>query len=205
MCYLYLGYEEEIDLPAHIVWHMPRYDDVDPSDLAAADKLFKTQMRFKGMGGYSLSPSARDPVYRQRHPGKSTAKVLMEAPAAWVKRYREDPSWRPEFEANVRENLLVLAHRHFPMLQGKTPKVVRTGVPVGCNPRAWGGCSLGIEPSGEHFTRDTHWLRPKTPIPGLWLTGQDSLSAGICGSMMSGATTYAAMTGDYFFLLNPRL
>jgi len=205
MCYLYLGYDEEIDLPAHIVWHMPTYPGLDPYDLDASDRLYKSEMKFEGMGGYSLSPSARDPVYHQRHPGKSTAKVLAEAPADWVKRYREDPSFRPEFEKGVRENLMKLAHKHFPMLKGKTPSVVRTGVPVGCNPRAWGGCSLGIEPSGDHFTRDTHWLRPKTPIEGLWLTGQDSFSAGICGSMVSGSITYAAMTGDWLFMLDNRL
>lgn len=205
MCYLFLGYDEDIELPKHIIWHMPSYQGVDPYDLSAADKVYKGEMRFSGMGGYLLSPSARDPVYRQRCPNKSTVTVLAEATPAWVKRYREDASFRPEFDAGVRENMMALVHRHMPMLKGKTPSYIRTGVPVGCNPRAWGGCSLGIEPSGEHFTRDTHWLRPKTPIEGLWLTGQDSFSAGVCGSMVSGRLTYAAMTGDWLFMFDNRL
>ena len=118
-----------------------------------------------------------------------------------MRRYREDRAFRPVFEAGVRENLMALVDRHMPQLAGKTPRVVRTGVPMGCNPRAWGGCSLGIEPSGDHFVRDTHWLRPQTPIDGLWLTGQDSFSAGVCGAMVGGSITYAAMTGDWRFLL----
>ncbi len=202
MCYLFLGYDEELELPPQIVWHMPSYPGVDPYDLDAADLIYKGQMRFEGMGGYLLSPSARDPVYRQRCPRKSTVTVLAEAPASWVKRYREDPSFRPGFEAGVRDSMLRLVHRHMPILEGKTPASLHVGVPVGCNPRAWGGCSLGIEPSAEHFTRDTHWLRPETAIRGLWLTGQDAFSAGVCGAMLSGSLTYAAITGDWLFLLN---
>lgn len=203
--YLMLGYDEEIELPQQIIWHMPSYPDVGRYDLSAADKSYKSEMRFEGMGGYLLSPSARDPVYRERHPGKSTVIVLAEATAAWVKRYREEPEFRPQFEAGVRDNLMALVHRYLPQLKGKTPATVRTGVPMGCNPRAWGGCSLGLEPSGDHFTRDTHWLRPKTPIEGLWLTGQDSFSAGVCGAMASGSLTYAALTGDWLFMLDNRL
>jgi len=203
--YLLLGYDEEIDLPKHIIWHMPTYEGISVYDLSGADESYKRDMRFEGMGGYLLSPSARDPVYRERHPGKSTVIVLAEAIPAWVKRYREDPSFRPMFEAGVRDNLMALVKRHMPQLNGKTPKVMRTGVPMGCNPRAWGGCSLGIEPSADHFTRDTHWLRPKTPIDGLWLTGQDSFSAGVSGAMASGSLTYATLTGDWLFMLDNRL
>lgn len=205
MCYLFLGYDEEIELPKHIIWHMPSYEGVDPYDLDAADMVYKGQMRFEGMGGYLLSPSARDPVYKERCPGKSTVTVLAEAPAAWVKQYRENPDFRPGFDEGVKVNMMKLVHRHMPMLKGKKPVSVHVGVPVGCNPRAWGGCSLGIEPSGEHFTRDTHWLRPKTPIEGLWLTGQDSFSAGVCGAMVSGSLTYTAITGDWLFMLDNRL
>lgn len=205
MCYLFLGYDEEIELPKHIIWHMPSYEGVDPYDLDAADMVYKGQMRFEGMGGYLLSPSARDPVYKERCPGKSTVTVLAEAPAGWVKQYRENPDFRPGFDEGVKVNMMKLVHRHMPMLKGKKPVSVHVGVPVGCNPRAWGGCSLGIEPSGEHFTRDTHWLRPKTPIEGLWLTGQDSFSAGVCGAMVSGSLTYTAITGDWLFMLDNRL
>ena len=203
--YLMLGYDEEIDLPKHIVWHMPTYPGINLYDLSAADKAYKNEGRFEGMGGYLLCPSARDPVYRERHPGKSTIIVLAEATPEWVKRYREDPAWRPEFEKAVRENLMKLVERHVPQVKGKTPALIRTGVPMGCNPRAWGGCSLGIEPSADHFTRDTHWLRPKTPIDGLWLTGQDSFSAGVSGAMASGLLTYSALTGDWLFMLDSRL
>lgn len=201
--YLLLGYDEEIDLPKEIVWHMPTYQGVSQWDLSRHDELYKKHMTLDGMGGYLLSPSAREPLHRQRYPGKSTVVVLAEGIPAWVQRAKDDGQFKADFSRAVEENLLKIVHRHMPALKGKTPTVVRSGLPMGCNPRAWHGCSLGLEPSGERFVKHTHWLRPKTTIDGLWLTGQDSFSAGFAGAMVSSRLTYSAMTGDWLFMLMP--
>ena len=203
--YLLLGYDEAIELPKHIIWHMPTYEGIDRYDLSGADDLYKRDMKLDGMGGYLLSPSARDPVHAQRYPNKSTVVALAEAPPSWVQKANGDPTFREELRAGVTENLMKLVHRHMPMLAGKTPKLVRAGVPMGCNPRAWHGCSLGLEPSGERFVEHTHWLRPKTLVDGLYLTGQDSFSAGFAGSMASARLTYSVLSRDWFFMLDTRL
>jgi all-trans-retinol 13,14-reductase len=39
------------------------------------------------------------------------------------------------------------------------------------------------------------WLRPKTTVPGLWLTGQDILTCGVTGAMMAGLITTMSMVG----------
>ena len=39
------------------------------------------------------------------------------------------------------------------------------------------------------------WLRPKTDIPGLWLTGQDILTCGVTGAMMAGLLTTLSLVG----------
>jgi hypothetical protein len=39
------------------------------------------------------------------------------------------------------------------------------------------------------------WLGPRTRIPGLWLTGQDTLTCGVTGAMMSGMLTTMALVG----------
>lgn len=200
--YLMLGYDEAIDLPKEIIWHMPTYEGVSKWNLSRHDELYKRESKLDGMGGYLLSPSAREPLHAQRYPDKSTVVVLAEGIPAWVERARTDSNYRAEFSERIRENLLKIVHRHMPVLRGKTPRVVRSGIPMGCNPRAWHGCSLGLEPSGDRFVKHTHWLRPQTTIPGLWLTGQDSFSAGFAGSMMSSRITYAAITGDWLFTLS---
>lgn len=198
--YLFLGYDEAIDLPPQIFWHMPEYKDVDRYDLETADELYKGTQLFEGMGGYLLSPSARDPVYAQRYPGKSTVIVLAEAIPAWVDRAKKDAVWLEQFKAAITPQLLRIVHRYMPQLKDKKPKLLKAGVPMGCSVGAWHGCSLGLEPSGDRFVKHTHWLKPRTRVENLWLTGQDAFSAGFCGSMVGGRLTYAAMTGDWSFM-----
>jgi all-trans-retinol 13,14-reductase len=201
--YLLLGYDEAVDVTQQVIWHMPSYEGVSKWDLSKADDLYKKQMKLDGMGGYVLSPSARDPLHAQRYPDKTTVVALAEGIPAWVDRAKRDPAFVEDFRRSATENLLKIVHRHMPELKGKTPKVLRAGIPMGCNPRAWAGCSLGLEPSGDRFVRHTHWLRPRTSIDGLWLTGQDSFSAGFAGSMMSSFISYSAITGDWFASLKP--
>ena len=39
------------------------------------------------------------------------------------------------------------------------------------------------------------WLGPRTRFKGLWLTGQDVLTCGVTGAMMSGLLTTTAIIG----------
>jgi hypothetical protein len=199
--YLCLGYDEAIELPKHIVWHMPTYEGVGPYDLDAADVLYKEHLTLDGMGGYVLSPSARDPVYTERYPDRTTVEVLAEAPYAWVERSRSDPAFKADLERRLADNLERIVHRHMPVLRDRVPVVRTAGLPMPCNPSAWCASSLGLEPSADRFVRHTHWLRPETAIAGLYLTGQDSFSMGFAGSMFSARVTYAAITGNWAFLL----
>src|SRR5262249_51155418 len=153
----------------HIVWQMPDYSDIDCDDLSLADGVFKKDMRFKGGPSYVIAPSARDPVFNQRYPNKSTVIVLAEAGEGWVKRSREDDGFRKELEARATEGLMDTALRHLPSIRGKTPAFMQVGTPVGCNPRALNGCSYGLEAAGERFLKFTHALRPQTRVEGLYL------------------------------------
>jgi len=51
----------------------------------------------------------------------------------------------------------------------------------------------GIDHTAERLRQD--WLGPRTRIPGLWLTGQDTLTCGVTGAMMSGLITAMSMVG----------
>lgn len=200
--YLFAGYDQHLELPKHIVWQLPDYDGIDGHDLAAADAQFKQHLRFKGGMAYVISPSARDPLWSQRYPNKSTVIVLAEAGPGWAERVKTDEGFRRELEEKTRESFLEVAQRHFPALRGKTPAYVKVGTPVGCNVNAKDGASYGLEASPERFSRFTHLLRPQTKIEGLYLTGQDPASPGIAGAMFSARFTYAAVTGDLFHTLS---
>ncbi|MCC6808809.1 MAG: NAD(P)/FAD-dependent oxidoreductase [Deltaproteobacteria bacterium] len=199
--YLMLGFDEPLDLPKHIVWHMPRGAGLDPYDLAAADARWKDAMRFEDMACYILSPSARDPAHAQRYPNKSTIMALAECRPEWVERIRRDKKLEADFVSGVAASLGDIIARYAPAIRGKTPALVRAGAPMGCNPRAWNAGSYGVELAPERFFAQTHWLRPRTPIKGLFLTGQDAFLPGICGSLLAARFTYAAAASDPLFLL----
>jgi all-trans-retinol 13,14-reductase len=197
--YLFLGYNEEIELPKHIIWHLPSYD------IETTDKQYKEQMDFNCMGCYLLCPSARDPIFSKRYPNKSEVIVLAESPYAWIKKGRQDSSFKKKFEDDLTAHLEKVVFHHMPQLKDKTPTFRQAGATMGCNPWAWEACSLGLEPSRDRFVSHTHWLRPKTKIKGLYLTGQDCFSMGFAGAMLASRLCYSAITGNWWFMLKKKI
>lgn len=53
------------------------------------------------------------------------------------------------------------------------------------------GAIYGLETSPRRFLSES--LRARTPIPGLFLTGQDVTSPGVTGAMMGGALAAASI------------
>ena len=51
----------------------------------------------------------------------------------------------------------------------------------------------GLDHTTERLQQD--WLGPRTRIDGLWLTGQDTLTCGVTGAMMSGMLATMAIVG----------
>lgn len=200
---LMVGWNQHLELPAHIIWQMPQYPGELPVwDVSNGDRIYKSQMRFEGMPAYLMSPSAREPTHGERHPGKTTMMLLVEAAPEWGKRAAAEPGFRDELEGKFRDAALKLICERFPALAGKTPAMTHVQWPMGCNVHAREGGSYGIEPSADRFTKHTHWLRPKTTIENLFLVGQDAFMPGIAGVLIGSRFAYAAMTGDWFYLVS---
>jgi all-trans-retinol 13,14-reductase len=98
-----------------------------------------------------------------------------------------------ELKRVIEENLLAQFRRRFPAL---APLIVRTELSTPLSTVAFTGAEhggiYGLETSPRRLLSAS--LRPKTPVPGLYLTGQDVGSPGITGAMMGGVL--AAATTD---------
>ncbi len=63
------------------------------------------------------------------------------------------------------------------------------------------GESYGLEHSPLRFSRENEaMLRPKTAVPGLFLTGQDVLTCGWMAQLASGTMTASAVLGKNLFI-----
>jgi all-trans-retinol 13,14-reductase len=148
---------------------------------------------------YLSFPSAKDPDFENRYPGRTTIEAIGLAPYEWFSRW-EGSKWMKrgaDYDALKEvfvQRLFEQLFRFFPHLKGKidhyelsTPLTTRHF----CSYDK--GEIYGLDHTPERFRQ--RWLRPHTPIKGLYLTGQDIVSDGIGGALFGGVLTASALTG----------
>jgi all-trans-retinol 13,14-reductase len=149
---------------------------------------------------YISFPSAKDPQFEQRHPGRSTIEVVTLAPwerfASWAER-----PWKkrgPDYEAykeRLAQRLLEPLYRYEPQVR-EAIELYELSTPLSTRHfTAYGhGEIYGLSHDPERF--EQRFLRPKTPLRNLWLTGQDICTCGVGGALLSGFLTASAITGE---------
>ncbi len=193
---LYLGIEgdgAELGLPQQNLWIYPDTDH----DRSTERFLEHPDADFPVV--YISFPSRKDPDWQNAHPGVSSVEVVAPAPYAWFERWK-DTVWGKrgeEYEAVKAvwaERLMQVVYQHVPQIQGKV-RLMDVSTPLSTQWFAgWSRGELyGLDHDPERFRQD--WLKPETRIPGLWLSGQDILSCGVVGAMMSGVMTAVSMAG----------
>ena len=187
------GTAEELGLPRTNFWIYPSNDYDAALDGFLADKDAEFPIV------YVSFPSAKDPDYENRHPGTSTIEIVAPAPYEWFEKWREE-TWGKRgddyeaFKQALGERLLEHLYAKLPQLRGKVD-YYEVSTPLSTN---WFGGYQRGELYGLAHTRERlnqDWLRPKTNIPGLWLTGQDILTCGVTGAMMAGLVTTMSLVG----------
>jgi len=187
------GTAEELGLPKTNFWIYPDndYDGAVERFVDNADEAFPVV--------YISFPSAKDPDYLNRHPGTATIEIVAPAPYKWFDKWR-DETWgkRGEdydaFKEKLGERLMEYLYERLPELRGKVD-YYEVSTPLSTN---WFGGYQNGELYGLSHTpkrMQQKWLRPKTSIPGLWLTGQDILTCGVTGAMMAGMLTTTSIVG----------
>jgi all-trans-retinol 13,14-reductase len=158
-------------------------------------------------------PSLRDPTHdpgpQQRHTGELVALVNWSAFSQWD-RSDDDGGMQPGTAARsesyaavkgqLRANLLAQFGEHFP---GLAPMVqlaeASTPITVAEYTGAEHGAMYGLATTPQRFLSPA--LRPRTPIGGLLLAGQDACTPGVTGAMMGGLMAAASLEPALWRLL----
>ncbi len=191
-CCLHVGLDataEELDLPRANLWIYPGPDHDENLRRFAADPSAPLPLVFISF------PSAKDPEFLENHPGKATIEVTTFAPFEHFARWADgrDDEYR-ETKARLARRLRDVLIRHVPQVTDhlaftdlSTPLTTRRF----CNYER--GEIYGLDHGPARFRQRA--LRPKTPIRGLWLTGQDVCTAGIAGALLGGVLCASAILG----------
>ncbi|MFV8755247.1 phytoene desaturase family protein [Nannocystaceae bacterium ST9] len=194
---LYIGLDQSaaaLNLPRANYWIYPDdYDHDRNVDRYLADESAPLPV------AYISFPAAKDPDFERRHPGRSTIEIITIAPWQRFAKWEGKP-WHKRgddyeaYKAALSERMLEQLYRFEP--QTRSAVVFH---------------ELSTPLSTKHFTAYQHgeiyglnhdpgrfegkFLRPRTPVPGLWLTGQDVVTCGIGAALFSGYLTVSAITG----------
>lgn len=148
-------------------------------------------------------PSLKDPAHVADNPQRHTAEVVATINWDLFERWRDSslqdrPPAYKDFKAAIGRNMLAQFARHFPDLAPMvTCHEISTPLTMSAYRGAERGASYGLEVSPRRFLSDA--LKARTPIPGLYLAGQDVTSPGVAGAMMGGVLSAAAVAHQIYF------
>jgi phytoene dehydrogenase-like protein len=193
---LYIGLRqsaEELGLPKTNFW-------VYPSEHYERDiERFEADPETPFPLVYISFPSAKDPSFAKRYPGRATIEIVAPGPHEWFEKWA-GTTWGKrggDYEAlkeQLSQRLLEALYSKLPELEGKVDYYeLSTSLSTDWFCRYSRGEIYGLDHTPERF--EQAWLKPKTGIPGLYLTGQDIMTCGVVGAMVAGLLTAVQVGG----------
>lgn len=194
------GSSADLNLPKANFWLYPDSYDHD----ANVENFLNDPDNAELAVAYISFPSAKDPDWENRYPGKSTIEVITLCPFEWVSEW-DGTRWKKRGDAydDLKEQM---SRRMLDKLFGVMPQLrdkidyYELSTPLSTKHFANydNGEIYGISHTPDRFALKS--LRPKTPVKNFYLTGQDILSAGVAGAAMSGVLTASAVEKKNFMM-----
>lgn len=146
---------------------------------------------------YLSFPSAKDPTFATRFPGRSTIEVIGLAPWTWFSNF-SNTQWHKRghdyetLKENLASRLLDALYVQCPRVQGHVDHAeLSTPVTTKHFTSHPHGEIYGLAHTPERFLMKT--LRPETPFHGFFLTGSDICTAGVGGALMGGVISVSSI------------
>jgi all-trans-retinol 13,14-reductase len=191
------GTDAELGLTGTNRWIIPTPDHDENLRRFSADATAEFPFLF-----FSF-PSAKDPSFATRFPGRATITIISPAPFEWFAKWR-DTRWHKrgaeydDFKDGLRSRMLAALHEHFPTTRGRVAHAeLSTPLSVRHFANHPHGEIYGLAHTPERFR--LREIGPRTPIRGLYLTGADSCVLGVLGAIAGGIiATSAALHRNLF-------
>jgi len=134
----------------------------------------------------SLKDPHHEPGPEQLHMGEVVTFVPWDAFEPWAgSRWKKRGGSYDAFKDALEDHLLEQFFRHMPALRPMVDTVeFSTPLTTAHFDRAIGGSIYGLSPTPQRYLNQ--WLRPKSPIPNLYMAGCDVCSPGVIGAMFGG-------------------
>ena len=194
---MYIGIQdtaENLGLPKTNYW---LYSSEDYED--SLERFFADPEHTEIPLVYISFPSAKDPAFAGKYPGRATIEIVAPGPHEWFAQWADKPWGKrgDDYDALKEawsQRLLERLYQHFPQLRGKIDYYeLSTPLSTDYFCRYETGEIYGLDHDPSRF--EQRWLTPKTSIPGLYLTGQDIITCGVAGAMIGGLVTAVAVSG----------
>eukprot|EP00058_Branchiostoma_floridae_P011490 XP_002596978.1 hypothetical protein BRAFLDRAFT_121337 [Branchiostoma floridae] len=141
-------------------------------------------------------PSAKDSTWKNRYPGKSTCVIITFTPYEWWEEWQDKRVMKRGEEYDglkdaIAQQMWKQTCQLYPQLKDRL-EYIEVGTPITNN--YYIGCDrgeiYGLDHDVERFSAELALkLRPETPIPGLYMTGQDLVTGGYAGALAGGMVT----------------
>ena len=142
---------------------------------------------------YVSFPSTKDPTWQEQFPGKSSMEAITFSSDEWyadwkIKEWKNRGDKYEKIKDDLTDRIMNIVYKNVPQVKDKIDYIeLSTPLTVQSLANYDKGEMYGIEHGPERFKQK--WLKPKTPIKDLFLTGQDVTTVGFTSALFSGLLT----------------
>lgn len=193
---LYLGLRgtpEPLGLDGRNLWVGESVASIVDEELGAA---WARGERDAPPGAFVSFGAVNDAAYAERHPGRTALEVTVVLPRApfepWAgSRHAHRGEAYEALKARLGDQMLALVLAELPQLE---PAIEHAEVSTPLTTEHFTGHALGECCGLDHApARFRLGLSPETPVPGLWLAGQDVWLCGVAGAAFGGVLAASAI------------